>query len=116
VGFHRIALTAGGGAMQFENVRTWNRWCPKISAEAKFLSFDFATMHILTYRLVDSLRINVPAKRWFDMGNRNFGSLLHDELTASRRQLMQHRFQFSSGARVGLHLVRRDWMTKAVRR
>lgn len=59
--------------MQFENVRIWNRWRPKISAEAKFLSFDFATMHILTYRLVDSLGINVPAKRWFDMGNRNIG-------------------------------------------
>ena len=97
-------------------VLTRNRWRPRTSAQAKFLSFDLKTIHILSYRRVDFLFVDVPRERWFDMGGRDIDSLLHDELTRVGRDRMQHRFLFASGAKESITFAEVKWVTKRLSR
>jgi hypothetical protein len=84
------------------------------AVSAKFLDFDMKTIHVLKYRGVDSLNINVPSERWYDWGgaSKNIDRLLANELTAVNPTMMEHRFLFSSGTTISVKFSRVTWGTK----
>jgi len=85
--------------------RTW-----EMTVQATFCSFDEKTLHLLAYRGVKALSVNVPAERWF--ASRRIESLLSHELTDEKSGLMQHAFLFASGAAISITFERVRWQTK----
>ena len=77
---------------------------------AKFLGFDMKTIHLLRYRGINSLAINVPNERWYDWSDATaIDSLLANELIASSATLMEHRFLFSSGTTISIRFSEVRW-------
>jgi hypothetical protein len=85
----------------------------RTAVQAKFRSFDYKTLHFLTYKDVEALNANVPDQRWFDMGGpKKIDNLLADELTSVHSRLMQHSFLFASGATISIRFEHVRWETK----
>jgi len=80
--------------------------------QAKFRSFDEKILHLLTYKNIKALSVNVPSKRWFEMGWKRMDSLLADELTSVDAKLMKHAFLFASGATISITSEWVRWETK----
>ena len=99
-------------------IREGRRWKGIPSALAKFLSFDQKTIHTLRFSGLDHMSCNLPQYRWFSWssGSREFDSLIHDELTPYKDQLMRHRFLFSSGAAIDIVFARMVWSATRVNR
>ena len=93
-------------------------WKPKPSALARFLSFDQKIVHTLRFSGLHHMSCNLPQHRWFSWSSadRDFDSLLHDELTPYENGLMRHRFLFSSGAAIDLVFARVVWSTTRINR
>jgi hypothetical protein len=87
----------------------------KATVQAAFLDFSEKTVHTLKYDQVDSLQVNVPTDRWYEMGSRNIDSLLEDELTSAGPKLMQHAFLFASGSTISITFAKVSWKTKKLK-
>ncbi len=88
---------------------------PRLSVLAKFLSFERDTLHELRYRRVETLRVNVPEERWYEMsGDKDLDSLLRHELTSSGESRMQHKFLFASGAAICIEFAQVRWETHRI--
>jgi len=84
----------------------------ELTVRATFRSFDEKTLHLLTYRGIKALNLNVPIERWFDMGRSRIDSLLAHEITGEEIDLMQHAFLFVSGAAISITCEQIRWQTK----
>ena len=85
------------------------------TVQATFRSFEEDKLHLLAYRNIAALNVNVPADRWFDAGgNKRIDSLLADELTNVDATLMQHAFLFASGAAISIQFEHVSWKTKRI--
>jgi len=82
------------------------------AVEATFRSFDQKTLHLLSYKGIEALSVNVPSERWFEMKRKSIDHLLADELTSAGANRMQHAFLFASGAVISITFERVRWETK----
>jgi hypothetical protein len=103
-----------GDSIQYEAVRGRRRTLEMI-VRAAFRSFDEKTLHLLTYKGVRALSVNVPEERWFAGGRSRIDSLLAHELTGEENDLMKHAFLFASGAAISITFERVRWHTKGNR-
>jgi hypothetical protein len=87
----------------------------RTSVRATFLNFEGDRLHELSYRHIESLRVNVPIERWFEWGDgvKAIDCLLAHELTGSGDSLMQHKFLFSSGAAIAIVFAGMNWNTSS---
>lgn len=85
--------------------------------EARFLSFAMDSVHILKYRRIYAVRVDVPAERWFSWGDDKpeLGSLLAHELTRAGRKAMNHRFLFVSGTTIDITCLNVQWSSQKLK-
>jgi hypothetical protein len=100
-----------GDSIQYTTVSSRRR-ALEMTVEATFRSFDEKTLHLLTYKGIKALSVNVPAERWFAHGRVRIDSLLSHELTSEENGLMQHAFLFASGASFLITSERVRWQTR----
>jgi hypothetical protein len=86
----------------------------EMGVRATFRSFDGKTLHLLTYKGIKALSVNVPSERWFDQWRSRIDSLLAHELTGEEVGYMQHAFLFASGAAISITFERVRWHTRQI--
>ena len=84
------------------------------TVQAVFRNFHEDALHTLAYEGIESLKVNVPTERWFDMGQKKIDNLLAHELTDSDGRQMLHSFLFASGATVSITFERMNWKTQRI--
>jgi len=102
-----------GDSTQYAEARSRRRKL-KFAIRATFGSFDGDSLHLLSYRGIKGLTVNVPIERWYERWGNRIDSLLSHELT-SAGDLMNHSFLFASGAALSITFERVSWQTKRIR-